>query len=59
MWAPVLAPGAYIVFDDFTHAEYPGVRQAVDELGLQGYAIHGLFVHQVPAALSTAAIESA
>ena len=54
VWEPVLAAGAFVVFDDFTHPEYPGVRAAVAELGLQGYEVHGLFVHQVRAARSTA-----
>ena len=33
-WQGALAPGALIVFDDYTHPEYPGVREAVAELGL-------------------------
>lgn len=44
-WQPVLRPGAIVAFDDFTHPEYPGVREAVRELGLDG-AEHGtLFIH--------------
>jgi hypothetical protein len=43
-WRPALAPGAVVVLDDFTHPEFPGVREAVRELGLNG-AQHGtLFV---------------
>ncbi|HEY2161303.1 MAG TPA: class I SAM-dependent methyltransferase [Solirubrobacteraceae bacterium] len=43
-WLPVLAPGALIVFDDFGHPDYPGVRQAVEGLGLQGERRANLFV---------------
>ncbi len=44
---PVLAPGSVIAFDDYGHADYPGVREAIDELGLSGTARGALFVHQV------------
>ena len=43
-WRPVLAPGAAIVFDDYGHPDYPGVREAVQELGLDGRLIGTLFV---------------
>lgn len=46
-WRHVLSPGAMVVFDDFGHAGYPGVEQAVRELGLSGEAREGLFVHRV------------
>jgi predicted O-methyltransferase YrrM len=46
-WRPVLSPGAAIVFDDYTHADYPGVREAVAELGLTGEQRGTLFVHHV------------
>jgi predicted O-methyltransferase YrrM len=46
-WRPVLAPGAVIVFDDYAHPDFPGVRQAVAELGLDGYQCGTLFVHPV------------
>lgn len=46
-WRPALTPGALVVFDDHTHPDFPGVREAVEELGLGG-AQHGtLFVHEV------------
>lgn len=35
-WRPVLASDAIVVFDDFGEAYYPGVRAAVEELGLSG-----------------------
>jgi predicted O-methyltransferase YrrM len=43
-WRSALAPGAAIVFDDYGHPEYPGVREAVDELGLGGRRAGTLFV---------------
>ncbi len=48
-WKSVLVAGALIVFDDYTHDEYPGVREAVQDLGLDGQQRHGLFVHHVGA----------
>jgi predicted O-methyltransferase YrrM len=48
-WRPALRPGAVIVFDDYTHPEFPGVREAVAELGLSGERRGTLFVHHVPA----------
>jgi predicted O-methyltransferase YrrM len=47
-WRPALAPGALIVFAGFDHPAYPGVREAVDELGLQGEERGSLFVHRTP-----------
>jgi predicted O-methyltransferase YrrM len=43
-WQPVLAPGAAIVFDDYGHPDYPGVREAVRELALPGRPAGTLFV---------------
>jgi len=37
-WRPALRPGALVVLDDFTHPEFPGVREAVRELGVTGGA---------------------
>jgi predicted O-methyltransferase YrrM len=45
-WRPVLAPGAPIVFDDYLHAGFPGVREAIVELGLSGEQHGALFVHR-------------
>jgi predicted O-methyltransferase YrrM len=47
-WRPVLRPGAVIVFDDYSHPGFPGVREAVAELGLAGDQRGTLFVHRVP-----------
>ncbi len=47
-WWPVLAPGAAIVFDDYGHPYYPGVCEAVQELGLDGRPVGTLFVATGP-----------
>jgi predicted O-methyltransferase YrrM len=49
-WRPVLAPGALVVLDDYVNADFPGVREAVLELGLSGEQRGMLFVHEVGAA---------
>jgi predicted O-methyltransferase YrrM len=49
-WRPVLAPGAVVVFDDYEHPDYPGVREAIAELGLTGERHGTMFVHTVGAA---------
>ncbi len=46
-WRPVLADGALIVLDDFDHPQYPGVLEAVQQLGLDGVERAGLFLHRV------------
>lgn len=46
-WRPALHPGAVIVFDDYTHPGFPGVREAVADLGLGGERRGTLFVHHV------------
>jgi predicted O-methyltransferase YrrM len=35
-WAPNLAPGAIIAVDDYDHPDYPGVREALEELVAEG-----------------------
>jgi predicted O-methyltransferase YrrM len=47
-WRPALAPGATVVFDDYRHPHYPGVREAVSQLGLAGEPRGAMFVHTVP-----------
>lgn len=46
-WRRVLRPGALIVFDDFTHPHFPGVRQAIAHLELDGDQRGTLFIHRV------------
>jgi predicted O-methyltransferase YrrM len=47
-WRDALAPGAAVVFHDFAHPGYPGVRGAVAELELSGQERGGLFVWRAP-----------
>lgn len=56
-WSPALRPGALVVLDDFTHPQYPGVREAVGELGLAGFLRGTLFVHEVTAAGQWSSLE--
>lgn len=48
-WRPVLGKGSIVVFDDFAHADYPGVEEAVASLELVGERRQGLFVHRISA----------
>ncbi len=43
-WAPLLAPGGVIAFHDYGDPAWPGVTQAVRDLGLEGEAHGYLFV---------------
>jgi hypothetical protein len=45
-WQPHLRVGALVLFDDYTHPDYPGVREAIEELGLDGERRGTLFVHR-------------
>lgn len=45
-WRPVLRPGAPVVFDDYGHPDFPGVAEAIAELGLGGRTHGTLFVHR-------------
>jgi SAM-dependent methyltransferase len=36
-WAPHLAPGATIAVDDYGHPDWPGAKEAVDELVAEGF----------------------
>jgi predicted O-methyltransferase YrrM len=47
-WRGALAPGAIVVFHDYAHPRYPGVREAVGELGLSGEEVGGVFVWRAP-----------
>ena len=46
-WRPALQPEALIVLKDFDHPEIPGVREAVQQLDLDGRQRGSLFVHPV------------
>jgi predicted O-methyltransferase YrrM len=47
-WREALAPGAVAVFHDYAHPDYPGVREAVVELGLAGWEVGGVFAWRRP-----------
>jgi predicted O-methyltransferase YrrM len=47
-WQGALAPDAMVVFHDYRHPDYPGVREAVTELGLSGQERGGSFVWRAP-----------
>ena len=47
-WRPRLAPGALVAFHDYGHPDFPGVEEAVQELGLDGERRGGMFVWSVP-----------
>ena len=49
-WQPHLRPGAPVVFDDYANPDFPGVREAIEELGLAGERRGTLFVHRNPQA---------
>jgi Methyltransferase domain len=44
-WRPALSTDSVIVFDDYAHPDYPGVREAVEALGLTGEQHGDLLVH--------------
>jgi len=47
-WRDSLVPGAVVAFHDYDHPSYPGVREAIDDLGLSGRQHGGLFVWHAP-----------
>jgi predicted O-methyltransferase YrrM len=46
-WRPYMGPGGVIVFDDYLHPDFPGVAEAVAELGLSGERDGQFFVHRI------------
>src|SRR5262245_36728349 len=42
-WRPRLAPGGLVVFHDFGNPAFPGVAEAVAELGLEGEVVGGAY----------------
>jgi predicted O-methyltransferase YrrM len=44
VWSPALASGAIVAFHDYGHPQFPGVRAAIEQLGLPGESRGGLFV---------------
>ena len=47
-WRAALIPGSVVAFHDYGHPGYPGVRDAIQELGLVGAETNGIFVWQAP-----------
>lgn len=47
-WRPKLEPGALVVFHDYGNPQYPGVAQAVAELGLDGRVDGEVFIWRAP-----------
>jgi predicted O-methyltransferase YrrM len=43
-WKPAIVPGGVVAFHDYDHPEFPGVRDAVEELQLRGEVRGGVFV---------------
>ena len=43
-WRTRLRPGGIVVFHDYRHPDYPGVAEAMEDLGLQGEVRGSLFV---------------
>jgi predicted O-methyltransferase YrrM len=48
-WEPALAPGGIVAFHDWQDDAYPGVTEAVSDLGLRGEGRGHLFVWRKPA----------
>jgi predicted O-methyltransferase YrrM len=44
VWRDPLASGGAIAFHDYGNAAYPGVTEAIEELGLEGEVVKDLFV---------------
>ena len=47
-WREALDLDAVVAFHDYDHPSYPGVREAIEELGLKGAVRGSLFVWRVP-----------
>jgi predicted O-methyltransferase YrrM len=56
-WQGVLGEGSVVVFDDYAHPNYPGVKEAVQHLELAGEQRFGLFVHEVSVPINPAHLE--
>nr|MBA2348488.1 class I SAM-dependent methyltransferase [Solirubrobacterales bacterium] len=48
LFAAALPPGGVVAFHDFADPDYPGVMEAIDELGLTGRAAGHVFVWRKP-----------
>jgi predicted O-methyltransferase YrrM len=52
-WQPAFGEDAVVIFDDYDHPEFPGVREAVQALGLAGSQRGTLFVYEAAKAAAT------
>ena len=43
-WRPLLAPGGVVAFHDYGNVKYPGVTQALKDIGLRGDVVRDVFV---------------
>jgi predicted O-methyltransferase YrrM len=43
-WRPLLAPGGVVAFHDYGNVKYPGVTQALNDMGLRGDVVRDVFV---------------
>jgi predicted O-methyltransferase YrrM len=43
-WRPLLGDQGIVAFHDYEHSQYPGVAEAIRELGLEGEVKSGMFV---------------
>lgn len=48
-WRDTLAPGALVILHDYGNPAFPGIREAVESLGLRGEVRGGCFLWRVPA----------
>lgn len=44
VWSDALADGGLVAFHDYRNPQYPGVTQAIEDLGLEGEAVRDIFV---------------
>jgi predicted O-methyltransferase YrrM len=47
-WRGALEPGAIVAFHDYENPAYPGVTEAIGDLGLSGEAVGDVFVWRAP-----------
>lgn len=48
MWEPLLRPGGIVAFHDYGNPRWPGVKEAIDALGLQGEELRSFFFWRKP-----------
>jgi hypothetical protein len=48
VWSTAMVPGGVVVFHDYQNPYYPGVTEAIRDLGLQGEHRGGMFVWRRP-----------